>query len=393
MKAVVNVLRFSIILAALALTACSSTGMKTAQMEDPESALAQVKQRESALADQESQLASRTSQLEQQQRQIEQKLKQAEAAEARALAASRQAATPSAGPAPVMQSLLPPKAEPGQCFARVFAPPTYETVTQQMLKEEASERIETIPAKYTTVTEEVTIEEASERLETIPAKYAMVDEKVLVKPATSRLVTVPARYAMTSEKVMVKPAHQEWKKGTGPIQRVNEATGEIMCLVDVPAEYRTVTKQVLEAPATTKAIEEPAVYKTVQKRVMSQPPTTNVVKIPAKYKTVSVTKMVSPAQEKKITIPATYQTVSKQVKTSEGQMEWREILCQTNMTTNRITDIQRALKTKGFDPGPIDGVIGSQTMAAVNSFQSKNSLPADKYLNIATVKALGVAPR
>ena len=391
MHNVVNFFRFTIILAALALTACSSTGMKTAQMDQMEGsqgALAEIQQREAALAEQSAQLASRTSQLEQQQRQIDQKLKDAQAAEARALAANRTTA-----PAPVMQSLLPPKAEAGQCFARVFVPPTYETVSQQMLKEEASQRIEIIPAKYETVTEQVMVEADSERLETIPAKYAMVDEKVLVKPATSRLITVPARYAMTSEKVLVKPAHQEWKKGTGPIQRVNEATGEIMCLVDVPAEYRTVTKQVLEAPATTKVVEEPAVYKTIQKRVMSQPPSTKVVTIPAKYQTVSVTKLVSPAQEKKIVIPATYQTITKQVKTSEGQMEWREILCQTNMTENRITDIQRALKSKGFNPGPIDGVIGSQTMAAVNSFQAKNNLPADKYLNIATVKALGIAPR
>jgi hypothetical protein len=379
------VVKFTIILAVMALAACSSTGMQTAQMDDADSRLAQLNQREAELKSEQLELDSRKAQLAQQQRQFDQRMKTAQF--------DKPKTTASAQPAMMGESLLPPKADPGQCFARVFVSPTYETVTQKMLKQEASERIEIIPARYETVTKRVTSEAASERLETIPAKYAMVEEQVLVKPATSRLVNVPARYAKTTEKVLVKPAHQVWKKGTGPIQRIDEATGEIMCLVDVPAEYRTVTKTVLQAPATTKSIHEPAVYKTVQKRVMTQPPSTKVVKIPAKYKTVSVTKLVSPAEERKVKIPATYQTVSKQVKTSEGHMEWREILCQTNMTKNRITDIQRALLTKGFNPGPIDGVIGWRTMAAVNDFQKKNNLPADKYLNIATVKALGISPR
>ncbi len=388
MKCHVIVFRLTIILSALALAACSGTGMQTAQLEDPESQLAQIQQREAEALAKESQLSSLETQLAQKQRQLEQKLKAAEAAEARALAAK-----PAPAPAAVGDSLLPPKANPGECFARVFVSPKYETVSQEMLKQEASERIEIIPAKYETVTEKVMVEAASERLEVIPAQYAMVDEKVLVKPASSRMVEVPARYAKTSEKVLVKPAQQVWKKGTGPIQRVDEATGEIMCLVDEPAEYRTVTKTVLQEPATTKLIEEPAVYKTMQKRVMSQPPTTKMVQIPAKYKTVTVTKLVSPAREKKVVIPATYQTVTKQVKTSEGHMEWREILCQTNMTSDRISDIQRALLGKGFNPGPIDGVIGSRTIDAVNSFQKANNLPVDKYLNIATVKALGITPR
>ncbi len=227
------------ILVAVALAGCSSTGMHTAQMDESAARLAQIQEREAAVTTQAEQVASRESQLAQQQRRLDLQLKEAQAAEARALAA-RPASTPSS----MDQSLLPPKASPGECFARVFVSPTYETVTQKMLRQESSERIEIIPAKYATVTEQVMIEAASERLESIPAKYAMVDEKLLVKPASSRLVTVPARYAKTSEKMLVRSAHQEWKKGTGPIQRVDEATGEIMCLVDIPAEYRTVTKTV-----------------------------------------------------------------------------------------------------------------------------------------------------
>ena len=61
------------------------------------------------------------------------------------------------------------------------------------------------------------------------------------------------------------------------------------------------------------------------------------------------------------------------------------------MTNTRITQIQSALKAAGYKPGAIYGVIGSTTISAVNAFQSDKGLPVDRYLNIATLKELGVA--
>jgi uncharacterized protein (TIGR02594 family) len=42
-----------------------------------------------------------------------------------------------------------------------------------------------------------------------------------------------------------------------------------------------------------------------------------------------------------------------------------------------VLRIQRALKSQGYDPGPLDGIWGRLTMAAVKEFQSRNGLPAD----------------
>lgn len=39
--------------------------------------------------------------------------------------------------------------------------------------------------------------------------------------------------------------------------------------------------------------------------------------------------------------------------------------------------IQEALKKAGFDPGPIDGIMGKKTRAAVMAFQKANGLKAD----------------
>lgn len=284
--------------------------------------------------------------------------------------------------------LLPP-AEPGQCYARVFVPPSYETRTEQVLASEATEKVEIIPARYETATEQVLVEAASERIEVIPAEYGWVEEQVLVKAASTRLEQVPAKYEWVEEQVLVKPAHTTWKKGEGPIQKVDSATGEIMCLVEVPAEYKTVRRKVQVAPPSTREIAIPAEYKTVRKQVVTKPATTRTVAIPAKYRTVKVTRLAEPARERRIPIDAEYQTVSKRVQVSEGEMAWREILCKTNTNPTIVRDLQRALDTAGHDPGPIDGIIGRQTLSALEGYQKEKGLPAGG-LTLRTLKSLGV---
>ncbi len=238
---------------------------------------------------------------------------------------------------------LPPAAKPGECYARVFVPATYTTSTEQMLKTEASQRIEIVPAKYEWGTERVLVKEASTRLEAVPAKYEWIEEKVLIKEAQT-----------------------VWKEGTGPISKVDGATGEILCL-----------------------IEEPAVYKTVRKRVLKTPATTRTVEIPAEYKTVKVQKLASSPKERTVQIPAEYTTVTKRSLVTDGKVEWTEILCQTNMSPNAVTQVQRALSKAGFNPGTIDGVIGPDTMNALRSFQRAKGL-ASGALTMDTLKALNV---
>ena len=82
--------------------------------------------------------------------------------------------------------------------------------------------------------------------------------------------------------------------------------------------------------------------------------------------------------------------MTKIEKVSESQLEWRPILCETNMTRDIVSRIQSALAAKGHNPGRVDGVIGSQTMSAVKSFQKANQL-ASGQLTMETLKALKVS--
>ena len=288
--------------------------------------------------------------------------------------------------------LLPPNAKPGECYARLYIPPTYKTVKETVLKMGASEQLEVIPAKYKWVEEQVLVREASTKLEVVPAVYDWVEEKVLVKEASTRKEEIPAKYEWQEETLLVKPAQTVWKKGRGPIERIDNATGEIMCLVEIPAVYETVKKKVMVSPPTTKEIEIPAEYKTIKKKVMVKKPTTRTIEIPAEYNTVKVKKMVEPPQEKKIEIPAEYQTITKTEMETDGHMEWRKILCETNVSPDFIKRFQTALLNAGHDPGPIDGVIGRLTEAAMKSYQKEKGLAVGA-VTYETMKSLGVAPK
>ena len=54
-----------------------------------------------------------------------------------------------------------------------------------------------------------------------------------------------------------------------------------------------------------------------------------------------------------------------------------------------VRSVQRALRDRGYDPGPIDNVMGSQTKAALTKYQRDNNLPVGQ-LDFETLNSLGV---
>jgi len=227
-----------------------------------------------------------------------------------------------------------------------------------------------VPATYKIVRKNMVATPATTRKVEILAEYTTVKVRELVEDATASASDVPAKYKTVKVNKKIADASFVWHEVHNREHPANTRTGHKICLTEKPAKYKDVTRRVVKTPATTRKVE-----------------------IPAKYETIKVRKLVADAQEKRITIPAKYETVTTRELAAEGHMEWRSILCKTNMTAGRITQIQQALKQAGYNPGSIDGVVGHETMSAVNAFQKDKGLPLDKYLNLATLKALGVSPR
>ncbi len=310
------------------------------------------------------------------------------------------------------------------------------------------------PEKYATTTEKVLASEASEKVISIPAKYRTVSKRIQVSQGTERLVKTPVQYKTVRQKIQTAPARTEWKRTKCQDRGCNQS--EVVCLIEIPPSYKTVSKQVVAKPAATRKVTTPPEFKTVQikemvspastrtipipatyktitkrkkvqdgayswsdasgrnartratsqcnricltatpakynkvsKRVVATPATSRTVRTPAQYTTVQLRKLITPASERRIPIPATYKTVTKRKKISEGYAKWVPIVCKSSMTDHTITRVQEALQSAGFYNGAIDGVWGSDSRAATRAYQKAKGLPVAG-LSVATMESLGL---
>ncbi len=376
-----HVLRLASLTACVVVTGCATTVAESPSTASTSAPVVQERAGEGAAS------------YAQLQRELEDREARVRTLEAQLSAAS---ASPSSGPGNVDTGLFPPDATPGQCWARVLVPARYRNWEEQVLVREASERVEGIPARFEMVEERVLVREAETRLEVVPATFESVTERVMVKPATTRIEEVPATYSTVTERVLDKPAHTVWKKGPPSLfgdavvsSRV-EGTGEVMCLVEVPATYRTFTRTVVDKPAHIREIEVPAEYETVTRQVVKTPATTREITVPAEYRTVKVRKLIAPASERRIPIPAEYHTVAKSEKVADEVMSWQQVLCEVNATAANVRALQEALGKQGYEVRT-DGVLGRETLTAVNRFAAARNIPhGDNFVPIEVLKALNV---
>ncbi len=212
-----------------------------------------------------------------------------------------------------------------ECYRMVAIPATYKTVTETVIAKEASSRIVTKPAVYKNVTETVTVKEATTRLETVPAVYeTRTVDNVLLEAASSRIEKKPVPYTTATETIVVRPASTKWVKKKADRNCLSADPNDclVWCLVEVPQETRTITKQVMggcDAGWTqvgaecTRSVEIPAKYGTRTERVVATPATTREVTVPAQTKTISKSVLVTPASEEVVTIPEETKTITRRV--------------------------------------------------------------------------------
>lgn len=55
-----------------------------------------------------------------------------------------------------------------------------------------------------------------------------------------------------------------------------------------------------------------------------------------------------------------------------------------------VKKVQETLRDKGYDPGPVDGVLGAQTREAISQYQKAENLPVTGHLDAQTAGKLGV---
>ena len=168
------------------------------------------------------------------------------------------------------------EATAGQCFYEHYKKPTVESSVEKAL-----------------------VTEATEKLEVVPAVYREEQREIVVKPASSRILTFPAEYKTVEEQLLLEPAKVVWQKGTGPVQKIDDTTGEIMCRVELPAVYETLTREVIEREART-----------------------SVIAVPETKETYTVSLLDSDASEERTPIEATYEDVTKYKVLDDAEFSW-----------------------------------------------------------------------
>ena len=73
-------------------------------------------------------------------------------------------------------------------------------------------------------------------------------------------------------------------------------------------------------------------------------------------------------------------------KTETGKTGAKKGKKTSSLSKDKVRDAQMALMSEGFDPGPIDGVVGPMTMTALRNYQSHNQLEVTGTLTPETEK-------
>lgn len=246
---------------------------------------------------------------------------------------------------------------PGSCYAKSLIADRYETVTERVVVKPATTRTVIIPAQYKTTKEIVLI------------KDDYVD--ISVKPMESEIIT---------DSIEVRAASAKWtkKRKDRDCLSANPDDCLIWALIEVPAEYKVVQR---------------TVYKGCEEgwRKFNQNECVKYDSIPAEYITIDKDSLIAPASIKvEETSEAEYETiVSKRNIKKGGFTEWKEVLCADKIDKDLIHQIQNALNIRGYDCGTKINFLSATIKSALTKFQKDQNLPVGN-LDLETLKALEI---
>ena len=229
-----------------------------------------------------------------------------------------------------------------------------------------------IPAEYKNVNRYVPEQAAGVRVVEVAPAYRTIKRRVEVQPARTESVVVPATYKTVNTQVLVR--------------------AESTRAVPVPAELQAVTRYELDQPASLRQVPVPELVQPLSRQIVTREAGVREEVVSAVYRTETRQVIDQPASTRWVDVPAQYETLTWQVKVAEPREEKREVMCETNTHPEKIREVQRALQSVGFDPGAVNGVLAAPTLAAVARYQQARGLPVHGYLDVDTVRALGVAP-
>lgn len=290
----------------------------------------------------------------------------------------------------------PAGARPGECYGQVILPPVYGQASQRVLEREAwSETVRGAAVAQQVVKKVLVRPERIERVRAAPVYRTEVSW--ITKPGAVRTIREPARYDIVREKVLIEEGHAEWRPATSPIAygesrgqtTVLQATGEVMCRVWVPARYAYESHKVLVERGRTYTVRSPSRRQKIVRKVLVSEGGWTERRRPAVYRNQVVKTVVREGASRVITHPAVYSSVSKQTLIRAEGPGWAKVVCGGQLNPAWVAILQQRLIAQGFDPGPPNGYVGPQTLAALRMYQRSHNL-AQGQVTVETARSLGL---
>ena len=276
----------------------------------------------------------------------------------------------------------------------------------------------TVPAVYKNVSKRVIVRKAQNVRTFVPAVYKTVKQKQRVSAALYKTVNRPARYKTQNYRVKVASARYVWRpilcKTNAP---KNYGKSVVRSQADYKKQYKRpssgitqnqymhVMNTMKKMSASKKPVVKKAVKTAPEKGITHQQymqvmnaPIKSMPSVTKKAAAKKVTKPVSTKATETMAAPAPEAMPAKPEATPAATPEATPAATASGTTQkpsktaikqNIVYGIQAALKSKGFDPGSLDGKMGPNTAAALKAFQSSRGLPVG-VLSKDTFRALGL---
>lgn len=309
----------------------------------------------------------------------------------------------------------PINARAGACYAVTLRPATYSRAPMQVTQQDAYDQYAITPAEI-----------GPDRVQTIVTRpahnvYRVVDpqfepytETLTTRPAYEVLVAPRSDVRQVIDTYTVREPRLVWRRGANlsGVRRVDHATGEVYCLVE-EAEVRTnATRTVRSNVGEVSRQSVPARVTQVTRYRQTRQGGYEVVPVAASTANVVYNDVRNPARVDVQRVPAVSTTIQVETIATDERYELVEVACEpgamnmssmgngtgsvarSGVTTPghmvSLRSVQGALRAKGLYRGPIDGILGSDTHAALRQFQRQNGISSREVLSIETLRRLGL---
>lgn len=289
----------------------------------------------------------------------------------------------------------------GKCFMSCMPVQEYQTIERQVLAKPDANLYPNLEPVYEPQEVEVLVREAYTEIIVTPPVFETVQDTILVQEA----YTGQASFDTITERIRVSPVTGEWviKGSDNPCINTRYKEGQtpetcqIVCWNRIRPEYKTVTKKLLKTEpypsySRNKAADQ---YQYLERKVLKEVASLKIINWSAEYRTEERLIVVGYKNNDAL-IPPTYITVKEQIPV-DGFDEskflspiWELSICDTKIDGNLVKKLQAALKEKGYYDGPINGIQGGKTNAALRQYKIDGNFPVDA--SISVLKRLGVYP-